>query len=47
MLAIHAVMCVPFVRIIFSEISKNDCRTSMIPRQIFNIIINLLFLLNF
>lgn len=47
MLAIHAVMCVPFVHIIFSEISKNDCRTRMIPRQILHININLVFLLKF
>ena len=47
MRAIHAVMCVPFVHNIFSEIYKNDCRTRLIFRQIFNIIINLLFLLKF
>ena len=47
MLAIHAVMCVPFVHIVFREISKNDCHTRMILRQIFHIIINLIFLLKF
>jgi len=47
MQAIHAVMCVPFVHNILSEIYKNDYRTRLKLRQIFNIIIHLLFLLKF